>query len=73
MLHGKVASVPKATFISYSRISYFRHACPKLNLVHISRLTGKRATQNVKKTLAYGHADILWTYQEAKIKMMILS
>ena len=61
-----------ATFISYSRISYFRHACPKLNLVLISRLTGKRATQNVKKTLAYGHVDILLTYQEAKIKMMIL-
>ena len=36
-------------------------------------LTGKRATQNVKKTLVYGHVDILSTYQEAKIKMMILS
>ena len=65
--------MPKATFISYSRISFFRHACPKLNLVLISRLAGKRATQIVKKTLAYGHVDILWTYQEAKIKMMILS
>ena len=65
--------MPKATFISYSRISYFRHACPKRNLVLISRLTGKRATQNVKTALAYGHVDILWTNQEAKIKMMILS
>ena len=32
---GHVASVPKAPFISYSRISYFGHACPKLNFVLI--------------------------------------
>ena len=41
----------------------------------ISRLTGEYATQNLRKTyssLVYGHGDILWTYQEAKIKMMIL-
>ena len=43
---GNVASVPKAPFISYSRISYFGHACPKLNLLLVSRLTGKCATQN---------------------------
>ena len=30
----------------YSYISYFEHACPKFNLVLISRLTGKRTTQN---------------------------
>ena len=30
---SNVASVPKAPFISYSRISYFGHACPKLNFV----------------------------------------
>ena len=47
---GNVASVPKALCISYSRISYFGHACPKINivLVLISRLTGKCATQNLK-------------------------
>ena len=43
---GNVASVPKAPFISYSRISYFGHACPKLNFVPSPRLTGKCATQN---------------------------
>ena len=37
---GNVASVPKAPYISYSRISYFGHACPKLNFVFISLLTG---------------------------------
>ena len=61
-----LANVPKASFISYCRISYFRHACSKLNLVIISRLTGKRATQNLKKTyeiLVYGHVGISWTYQ----------
>ena len=54
---SNVASVPKAPFISYSRFSYFGHACPKLNLILISRLTGKRAT-HIKKTyeiLVYGH------------------
>ena len=59
---GNVASVPKAPFISYSRIFYFGHTCPKLNFVVISRLTGKCATLNVKKTyaiLVYGHGDIL--------------
>ena len=43
---GNIASVPKVPFISYSRIPYFGHVCPKLNLVLISRLTGKRATQH---------------------------
>ena len=28
---GNVANVPKAQFVSYSRISYFGHACLKLN------------------------------------------
>ena len=32
-----------APFISYARISYIRHAYRKLNVVLISRLTGKRA------------------------------
>ena len=45
---GELASVPKAPFINryhgYARISYSGHACPKLNLVRISRLTDKRAT-----------------------------
>ena len=29
--------------MSYSRIFYFEHACPKLDFVLISRLTGKHA------------------------------
>ena len=61
---GNVASVLKAPFISYSCISYFGHACLKLNLVlisHLTMLTGKCATQNRKKILVYGHVDILWT------------
>ena len=33
----------------------------------------KTRNTKCKKTLAYGHVDILWTYQEAKIKMMIMS
>ena len=52
----------KAPFISYFCISYFGHACPKLNLVLISLLTGKRATQNLKKTyaiLVYEYADMM--------------
>ena len=40
---GNLASVPKATVITYFRISYFGHASPKLNLDLISR-----AIQNVK-------------------------
>ena len=43
-----VAIMPNAPFISYSCISYFGHACPKLNIVLISCLTGKCATQNFK-------------------------
>ena len=39
--HGKCAETP---FLSYSCISYSGHAC--LNLVLISLLTGKCATQN---------------------------
>ena len=60
-----VASVPKAPFISYSRISYFRHICPKINIVLFSRSTGKHAIQNLKNNnaiLVYKHADILWKY-----------
>ena len=56
---GKVASVPNAPFISDSRISYFGHACPKLNLVLMSRLTGKYATQNLQNT--YEIFSCLWT------------
>ena len=37
----ELCRVPKAQFISYSRISYFGHACPKLNIVLISHLAGK--------------------------------
>ena len=33
-----VASVPKAPFIIYSRISSFGHACPEINNVLIPRL-----------------------------------
>ena len=43
---GNVASVPKTPFISYSHISYFEHAWPKLNFVFISQLARKCATQN---------------------------
>ena len=71
---GNVESVPKAPFISYSRISHFGHECPKLNFVLISRLTAKCATQKLKRTyatLVYGHVDILWKYQGAKIKILI--
>ena len=49
----QLASVPKAPFISYSRISYFGHACPNLNLVLDSRLTGIIYAQNkIKKNLS---------------------
>ena len=46
----------------FFRISNFEHACPKLNFVLISRLTGKCATQNNNKILvkAYGNVDILY-------------
>ena len=44
---GKVASVPKVPSISYSPISYFGHARPKLICVLISCLTGKFATRNL--------------------------
>ena len=37
------------------------------NQFFISRLTDKRATH------VYGHVDILWTYQGAKIQMMLLA
>ena len=43
---GNVGSVSKTPVVSYSRISNFEHACPKLILVPISRLNGKLATQN---------------------------
>ena len=48
---GRVASEPKNPFITYSCISYFGHACLKLNYVLISLLTGKCATQNNNKNL----------------------
>ena len=72
---GNVASVTKAPFIILSRISYFGHACPKLNFVFFSRLAGERIIQHLKKTFSFsvcGHVDRLWTYQGAKIKMKIL-
>ena len=70
---GNVASVSETPFIS-SCISYFEHACLKSNLVIISLLTGECATQNLTNAvLVYGHVDILWTYQGARIKMMILA
>ena len=56
--YGNVASVPKAPFISHSRISYFGYACPKLNFILISHLAGKCATQYA--ILVYGHVHILW-------------
>ena len=44
---GNVASVLKAPFISYSRMSYFGHARQKLyNFVFISRLTYKINAQH---------------------------
>ena len=64
---SNVASVPKTTFISYSCISYFGHSCLKLNIIIIYLLTGKYATQKLKKTyviLVYGHVDILWIIKE---------
>ena len=45
-VRGNVASVPKVP--CYSCISYFEHAYLKINLVLISHLTGKCATQNFK-------------------------
>ena len=68
---GNVASVPKTKFICYSCIFYFGHACPKLTIALIPLLTDKFTTQNLSNTyafLVYGHVDILWTYQGAKIK-----
>ena len=57
--------MPKAPFTSYSRISYFGHARPKLNLVPINCLTGKRTTKIFLNTiLVYGNGDILWTYSQ---------
>ena len=50
-----VANVPKNPFIIYSRNYYFGHASPKLNLVFISRLTGKRPTQSIDMFTYYGH------------------
>ena len=41
---GNIRSVPKAPCIIYPRISYFGHACVKLNFVLISRLSGKFTT-----------------------------
>ena len=53
---------------------HFGHACLKLNLVLISLLTDRRATQNLKNySNFFGHVDILWTYQGSKIKMLILA
>ena len=48
---GNVASVSKAPLISYSRVSYFGHACPKLNLVLISRLIGKHGKRTTTKLI----------------------
>ena len=45
---GNVGSVQKTLIISDSCISYFGHVCLKLNLLLISRLTVKCATQNLK-------------------------
>ena len=55
--------------VDYSCISYkIGHACRKLNYLLISRLTGKRETQDLKKLTQF-----LWTHQGAKIKIMILA
>ena len=35
-------------YLRYSRISYFGHACPKLNFVPMSRSTVEGAAQNLK-------------------------
>ena len=59
-VRGKVASVPKTLInrnYQYSCTSYFGHACLKLNLVLLSLLTGKCATQNFKNL----HDSSLWT------------
>ena len=66
---GNVTSVPTAPFITVIlAFLFFGHACPKLNFVFISGLTGKRLEQNNKKR---GHnVDIiLCTYEGDKIKM----
>ena len=54
----------KSPIYQFPRISYFGLACPKLNVVFISRLTGKCAKQNLKNyaILVYGHVHILWSY-----------
>ena len=56
---GNATSLPKTRFISYSCISYFGHACLKLNLVLFTFLIGKCATQKYKKNL---RNSCLWTY-----------
>ena len=58
---GNVESVPKALFISYSRISPFGHVCPKLNFGLISRSTGKCAAQNLKTfTVRYARIEFIY-------------
>ena len=66
--------MPKAPFISYSCISYFGHACLNLNIVSISLLTGKCATQNLKNvrnSCVWTCSHIMDMYQRAKIKKRI--
>ena len=62
LLWQRVSSVSKVSFISYSPISYFGHACPKLSFVLVSRLgpTG-RYTEFKKTSGNIGRVDILWT------------
>ena len=54
----------ESPFISYSRISYFGHACSNLNFILISRLLANAQHKNVKTyaILIYERVDILWTY-----------
>ena len=59
-------SVPKTSFISYSCICYFGHACQKINLVIIYLLTGKWATQNLKKHTQFMSMNMLTSYGHIK-------
>ena len=68
-LLGCCGLLAKSPMYQFSRYFSFQ-----TKFVLITHLTGKRATQNLKKNiriiLVYGHTDIVWTYNEPK-KMIL--
>ena len=55
---GNVTSIPKTPFIGFSSISYFEHACLKLNLDLILLLPGVWATEKLRNV----RISSLWTW-----------